>query len=104
MCNKPLTRKSHMLLRYLQILFPLLWFFKGDAVLHIPPGHISIYPDIIRLYIHYSCLTGIIKYMGRHYITNMVFPKSNTPVFSKVLSKMALHVARLVPPTTCYEN
>ena len=50
---------------------------------------ISIHPE----------LHSLASTWASHSITNIGFPKSNTPVLSKLLSKMALRVTKLVTPS-----
>ena len=86
-----------MLLRCIQILCPLLWFFcPFDAALYITPDHLSIYPSIIIFASITTELQALARKWTRQSIINIGFHNSNTPVLSKVLSKMALDVARLV--------
>ena len=44
-------------------------------------------------------LKELVRTRASQSITNIGFPKSKTPVLSKLISKMALNLSRLVPPS-----
>ena len=98
-CNKILTRKYHMLLCCLQSFCPIYFFVQVmQSCIFLLVTSVSNLPSL-----DFTCITPALQELSRTWkrnsITNIYFPKSNTPVLSKVLSMMALHLARLVPPS-----
>ena len=73
--------------------------FSGDAALHVLSDPIFIKFPNVQFHIHNDFLVDICKYIVKSLNHKDRFPQVKNPILSKIISKIALHLARLFNPS-----